>query len=872
MLGVMLVWSSHVRVLDSIPMFRLLDRYLIREIVPYVLLGLMLLTAIIFAQEASRFSELLVVASRNGLPMETLWRVMSALIPGIYVFTLPISLLIGTLVGLGRLSGDSEIVALRASGTSRVRMLLPVLALSFIIAALMVYITFNLLPRSIHNLTDLKANQSLIFQGLNAEIKPRVFEESIPQKVLYIEDIDRANNVWHNIFLVILSDIPGQMKILTATSGALLQGERSEMPELHLQRGALHQTDTGRQDQLDPQNELRESAPSTLPAAGSSSAASQTASERQDDKEKRKGEKPPPYTAARFDEMTFGFEVSEEKKNEAAGIDSEAHQVEEMEWGNLIAYTPAESDVREWRAEIHKRLALPAACLVFGLLGVGFGITNVRTGRSFALLLGLALTIVFYLLALWGQHAALAGTLPVWIGMWLANIVLGALGVAVIVAQQRPGWDPLSALASLRHAWPDRASWTRGGRARQRGSAENAQGGDGRTTTTTDHSPLIPPRPLSSSPRRFFAAVPLPQLLDRLVLSDLTRFFFFILGGFSALILIITLFQLLDYISRNKIEWAIVANYLLFLLPWIVNSVVPMAALVAVMVTFGILHKTSQIVALKASGLSIFRLAAPALAASVLLSGFVFVNQDYVLPFTNRRQNNLRYLIRKGQEPPQTFYQTTNKWIFGTESRIFNYAYFTPANNSFARLNVLDLSREPFGIKRRLYARRAWWDGLSQEWVLEKGWERRFEGDQPIAFEPFEERRIALSEHPDYFKKESVGSSSMTLAELRRAIADLSRSGFDVLDLRIALQSKIAFPLTCLVMVMVGLPFAFSVGKRGALYGVAIGMAIGLAYWGLTGVFEQMGRYEVLPPMLAAWGPNLLFGAGGLYLFLTSRT
>src|SRR6266478_4077589 len=242
------------RVLDSIPMFRLLDRYLIREIVPYVLLGLMLLTAIIFAQEASRFSELLVVASRNGLPMETLWRVMSALVPGIYVFTLPISLLIGTLVGLGRLSGDSEIVALKASGTSRLRMLAPVLALSLIIATVMVYITFTLLPRSIRNLTDLKANQSLVFQGLNSEIKPRVFEESIPQKVIYIEDIDRANSLWRNIFLVDLGIGAVQMRIVTATSGALRQGERSEAPELHLQRGALHQTDTGtpeRKDQIE---------------------------------------------------------------------------------------------------------------------------------------------------------------------------------------------------------------------------------------------------------------------------------------------------------------------------------------------------------------------------------------------------------------------------------------------------------------------------------------------------------------------------------------------------------------------------------------------------------------------------------------------
>jgi len=853
-------------------MFRLLDRYLIREIVPYLLLGLLLLTAIIFAQEASRFSELLVVASRKGLPMETLGRVMSALVPGIFVFTLPISLLIGTLVGLGRLSGDSEIVALGASGASRLRILLPVAFLSLMVAALMLYITFSVLPRSIHNLTDLKANQSLIFEGLNTEIKARVFEESIPQKVIYIEDIDRANNLWHNIFLVDMAGEPSQMKILTATSGSLRQGLRSEMPELHLQRVALHQTDTSSPDHEDSP-EAQNQPPEPVSASATSTTSTspgQSLTEKQKEKERKRenANRPPPYTAARFDEMTYGLEVSEEKKNEASGIDRDARPVEEMEWGDLIRFSPASEDSREWRAEIHKRLALPAACLVFALLGVGFGISNVRTGRSFGLLLGLGITIAYYLLALWGQHAAIAGTVPVWLGMWLANILLAALGVLVTVAGRRPGSDPLSILSSLRHAWPARKSEGETGGQADYAAATSLESvafaiGPARQLVQKDHTEHG-----ASSTRRSAR----PQLLDRLVLSDLSKFFIYILAGFSSLFLIVTLFQLLDYITRNKIEWMVVANYLLFLLPMIVNYVAPIAALVAVMVTFGILHKTSQVVALKASGQSIFRLAAPALAASVLLSAFVFVNQDYIMPFTNRRQNNLRYLIRKGQEPPQTFYQTTNKWIFGADSRIFNYAYFTPGTNSFARLSVLDLSREPFSIKRRLYARRAWWDDAAEQWVLEHGWERRFEGDALVAFEPFDQRRVALAERPDYFKKETVGSSSMTLAELRRAISDLSRSGFDVLDLRIALQSKIAFPLTCLVMVIVGLPFSFSVGKRGALYGVAAGMAIGLAYWGLTGLFEQMGRYEMLPPMLAAWGPNMLFGAGGLYLFLTSRT
>ncbi|HSO74680.1 MAG TPA: LptF/LptG family permease, partial [Blastocatellia bacterium] len=815
---------------------------------PYLLLGLLLLTAIIFAQEASRFSELIVVASRNGMPMRTLWRVMAALVPGILVFTLPISLLVGTLVGLGRLSGDSEIVALGASGTSRLRILRPVVALSLVVAALLFYITFSALPLSMRNLTDLKANRSLIFQGLNAEIKPRVFEESIPQKVIYIEEIDRASDLWRNIFLVDLSDPQGDMKIMTASSGSLRQGERSEMPELHLEHGAVHQTNSNQPP--DEESAQQREAKQDSPPAISTPPPSANGSPGSDKKEKKRSTRS--YTAGRFDEMWIGLEVNEDKRTEASGIDLEARPVEEMPWSELISYAPPPGGEGSWRAEIHKRIALPTASLVFALLGVAFGISNVRIGRSLGLLLGLAITIIYYLLALWGEHAQSAGRVPAWFGIWLANIVLAAFGVIVLWSQRRPGSDALSALTVIRHAWPFR---------RRDAEQEGARTGAGDQQLTSRHDPGVA--------RRTFH---LPQLLDRLVLSDLVRFFVYILGGFSTLILIITVFQLLDYIARNNIEWLVVANYLAFLIPTIVNSVAPLAALVAVMVTFAILQKTSQVVALKASGQSIYRMAVPALVGSILLSAVVFLNQDYIMPFTHRRQNNLRYLIRKGQEPPQTFYQTSNQWICGTDSRIFNYAYFDPTSNVFARLSVIDLSKEPYGIKRRFYARRAWWDGGQKEWVLENGWESRFEDQKPSLYETFKERRVSLVEHPDYFKKELVGSQSLTLNELRRKISDLSRSGFDVVELKIALQRKIAFPLTCLVMVIVGLPFSFSAGKKGALYGIAIGIGIGLTFWGLLGLFAEMGRYEVLPPLLAAWGPNMLFGAGGVYLFLTSRT
>ena len=838
------------RVLDSLMMLRLLDRYLIREIVPYLLLSLLLLTAIIFFHEASRFSELLVVASRNGLPMQALGKVLAALVPGILVFTLPISLLMGVLVGMGRMSGDSEVVALIASGLPRTRLLRPVILVAVIVTGVMLYLTFTWMPHAVRQLTDLKANQSIVFQGLTTEIKPRIFEESIPQKVLYVEDIDRARNQWRNVFLVSLGQDPSEMMIVTANSGALRQGGRSDMPELFLERGMQHLTSKAATSD-NAADEKPSGSPKDARAAGGA-AQSNTDADARDKKNT-----PEKYTTNSFAQMTLGIETPNNNKGDDA-LEGEPTEVEEMTWGKLINYTPAPADEREWRAEIHKRLALPAACLVFAMLGVAFGISNVRTGRSFGLFLGLAFTIGYYLLALSGQHAALSGKMPVWLGIWQTNILFGALGVVVIALQRRPSADPLVLLRSLPYLLP------RLFKTSDEPDAALPQS-NGKAAASKQK---VPTRGLRRGPR--FRLI---QLLDKLVLSDLTRFFIYILSGVAALFLIITLFQLLNAITRNHIDWMVVVNYLIFLLPMIVNYITPMAALVAVMVTFGLLQKTSQVVALTASGQSVYRLALPALLASILLSGFVFFNQDYVLPFTNPVQNNYRHLIINGQVPPQTYYQRNAKWLFGLESRIFSY-YSDPdvANNRLKRLNIIDLRREPFGISRRIYAKTATWDAATGEWVLANGWERRFDGERPVYYAAFDQQRIRLAEGPDYFKKDLRGANSLTLAELQRKIADLQQMGFDVLDLRIALQAKIAFPLACLVMVIVALPFSFSVGKRGALYGVAIGLAIGLIYWGALSLFEQMGRYEMLPPVLAAWGPNLLFGAGGLYLFLTART
>jgi lipopolysaccharide export LptBFGC system permease protein LptF len=129
-----------------------------------------------------------------------------------------------------------------------------------------------------------------------------------------------------------------------------------------------------------------------------------------------------------------------------------------------------------------------------------------------------------------------------------------------------------------------------------------------------------------------------------------------------------------------------------------------------------------------------------------------------------------------------------------------------------------------------------------------------------------------VSEPPTYFKKEVKQSSEMNYEELRRYIRDLQQSGFDVVRLRVQLQKKLAFPIITLVMAVLAIPFSLSAGRRGAITGVAVAVGIAVVYWTVAGLFEAMGNINQLPPVLAAWSPDLIFALVGGYLVLRVPT
>ena len=182
------------------------------------------------------------------------------------------------------------------------------------------------------------------------------------------------------------------------------------------------------------------------------------------------------------------------------------------------------------------------------------------------------------------------------------------------------------------------------------------------------------------------------------------------------LVLVFTLFELLGDILRNQVPATVVAEYLLNVTPYLLYNVAPLVMLLAVLVTFGLMQRSNEITAIKATGTSIYRIVTPIIvAAAVLAAGLFFADQFY-LPHTNKRQEALHNQI-KGK-PAQTYLRPDRKWIFGEHNDIYYYQFFDPDRDQFGNITVFQLDRKSFTITRRIHADRAHWDESLNRWDL----------------------------------------------------------------------------------------------------------------------------------------------------------
>ena len=501
---------------------------------------------------------------------------------------------------------------------------------------------------------------------------------------------------------------------------------------------------------------------------------------------------------------------------------------------------------RVYMIEMQNRFAYPAACLVLMVIGIPLGMSSRRGGKSAGFVLTIALVFIYYFLSYTGVALARQGKIPVAVGVWTANFSFALCGI-LLLWRMAVGGESFSTYLAPVTGWLKRLM---------------------PTVHTTGHN-----RPRAD--RRGHSRFPL--ILDDYVLREFVTTFALVLSGFVLLMLFFTFFDLLGDIIRNRTPLVTVGEYLINLTPDMIYNITPLAVLIAALVVFGVLNRTNELTAMKATGISLYRVILPILLIAAAMAAGLFLFDQSYLPAANRRQDALRSVI-KGR-PPQTFTRPDHQWIFGEQQpgqpgRIFYYEFFDREHARFANIWVFEFNPETFSITRRIFAASAHWEPQLGQWIFEQGWQRNFNGITVTSYNPFKVASFPdIVERPEYFTGETRQSQDMSFGELQRYISDLRQRGsIDTKPLSVQLNLKLAFPLITLVMAVLGVPFALSMGRRGSLTSVAAAIGLAISYWVAANTFEALGNVNLLPAMLAAWSPDLFFALMGGYLLLRTPT
>jgi len=768
----------------------LIGRTVFLEIASRALLGTVLFTFVLFLRRVSQLFEQLV---RGSAAPETVGYLFLLLLPPVLTFTIPVGVLVGTLIALSRMSADAEVTAMRASGLSSRRLLRPVLG--FALAGTMITAAMStwLTPFSIRQ--TYKVLNKLIAAQLTAEIQERVFAEQFPDTILYVGNVIPGPVVrWRNVFLADISPPDKRKKTTSAQPG--------DGPRITTATEAIATPDVDRNRiQLTLMN-------------GSTHEIGQD------------------YTQY----FSTSFPILEQALDAARKNEIRPREYLAMDMGPLMRETAVEA-----RLELHNRLALPLACILLALVGTPLGLSSRKGGKSSAFVLTVIIAFLYYMGQVTLIGLARQRTLPVEVAMWLPNAILLIIGSVMVFRMERPGDRDI--IGGIRSGVQSIYSSFRGN---------------------------LP----SASPSAWMRTLRLgPQIIDNYVLSGFLFYFGLLLASFVLMTHVYTFFELLSDILKNGITMSLVGKYLFYLTPKLVYDSTPVSVLVAVLVTFGILTKNNEVTAMKACGVSLYRLAVPVFLAATALSVGLFAFDHYVIPDANKTQDAIRAQI-KGR-PTQTYLRPDRKWIFGMgSSRIYYYKYFEPTDGVMVDVHVYELKPDTFGLKRHVFAERARWEPALNAWIFQDGWWRDFENGKE-SFHPFKGQTSTfpeMQEPPGYFLKEVKQDKQMNFRELASYIRELQQSGFDTIRLQVQYHKKFATPLFAVIMALISVPFAFVAANRGATAGIGVSFGIAIAYWAVSQLFEQVGNVNQLPAIIAAWAPDAVFSLFGLYFLARMRT
>jgi LPS export ABC transporter permease LptF/LPS export ABC transporter permease LptG len=784
-----------------IGVLKLFDRYILKDILPAFLIGLLVYSFLLLMNQILLLSEILIT---RGVSLSVVLSLLFYLLPSVLAFTLPMSVAVGILAGLSRLSSDSEIVAFKTLGVGHKRIIRPILLFAvfgFVITSLL---TLYLAPRSNYKWVQMFSNS--VLSKVHLKIKPRRFNESIPNMVLYIQDIAQDDE-WRNIFIY-FSEPREEPRVVFAKRGYLNFHQEAQNVTLELTDGVLHSY---------PLNEPVKYRVTTF----------KTFEENL----------PVQNIVAR---STGGKHVREkdigELNSDAKKIQEELEKFPEEEKTSR-KYWDRKRDLIAHSVEIHKKFALPFACFIFAILGLPLGATTRKGGRTSGFTISIGIILLYYILITAGEQLAMDGKIPPFVGMWGPNIIFAICGIYLFIRSVKES----SLIAPVYRFF-------------RRHKKKKISTKVGTAKTTRYKLPF---------------SLRFPNLLDRYILRK--YLFIFGLAFFSMLFIfvIVTFFERIDSVYEHNKPLSIFFHFIWLKMPEFVHYILPIAALISTLLSLGLANKFNEITAMKACGISIYRIIMPLLFMGILISFFSYYIQENILPFSNKKAEETWYQII--DVPARSYRHLDRRWVLNREgNRIYNYSYLDQEALAFNRLSVFEIDSVAWSLEKRIFAEKGYLRG--RVLLLTKSWSRIFDGDRPVSYEKNDEMVLPGVEDKNFFLKDWKETDQMSYGELNRYIRNIEEKSFETTRFKVDLQHKTSFPLTIFVITLLGVPFAFTMGKKGTLVGIGMSMGIVMIYWGAIGIFKSLGYVSYLSPFLAAWGPNLIFGLVGFYMILTLRT
>src|SRR6185436_9524003 len=604
---------------------------ILREMITPTLLGFTFYTSIILMQRLFDMAGMII---RRSLSAGAVGKLLLFSLPHIIVLTVPMSLLFGIMIAVGRLSADSEIVAMRALGLSTRTIYRPVFFFSFVVFALNLYLINSVMLRGNQQFVALRAE--IMTSSAEKAIKPRIFYDQYPNLMIYVNDVDPAPGQWKGVFVAdsradesrdIVQPQPSSMsappsqedasvaalaqhgsgqRIIVARSGNLAVAKESKEVWMNLYGAETHLWDPRRPDRYD--HTRNDTQRILLPTSGGDFAVSQLTKS--------------------FREMTLG-ELMQQDRELRRSRDAE----------DRIARNMA-------RVEIHKKFAIPFACIAFGVLGLPLGITNRRGGKSSGFSLSVLIILFYYVMLNNGEQLAATGKIPPAVGMWSANIILLALGIYLLGRVDRDISSTRADGGLIARAFRLLRSQLRRKPAAAAVVAEEEPGLLSRLDIT------------------------FPNIIDRYILREFLKILALVLVSVIALFMIVDYNEIASDVRKHGASLDLILAYYRFQIFYVLNWTLPISVLVGTLVTFGILSKNTEITAIKSGGVSLYRIAVPVLAVSAVISIFAYLILDFVLPYSNQRAAEMKSRI---EGKPVTVASEQKLWYLGKGRYIVNF-------------------------------------------------------------------------------------------------------------------------------------------------------------------------------------------------------